>query len=666
MVGVSTITSQSDPSAGFSKQIPLLASSTNANGEVVLTTAANKESWFNVQSFLKEKPPGTKRVFCVGGSTTFGRPFADPASYTRWVRELLPQVQPDVNWEVINAGGVSYASYRVAAVMRELAQHDPDLFIVYSAQNEFLERRTYARMFENQSWMNDFSAALQGTRTGSVVLRLAQAVNSEPAGKTESDSKMLPKDSAPYPEEVDEMLNHSVGPLQYERNEQWRQEVIFEYGFNLEDMISIARDAGAEIVFVSPVSNLRGTSPFKSLFDDGTDADALSAKLQIARDQLRENQLDDAIETIQGVVDLSPKSADAQFLLGQIHFSREEWSEAEQAFEHALDEDVCPLRAIKQLRDVLRAVAAQADVPLVEAEQLLRQTSLKQKGHACLGDDYFLDHVHPTLEVHRALGKWIVDELIASSIISGESPSNATMDTIQERVNASIDYVETSIAFRNLAKVNHWAGKFEEAIVSARRALFISPDDLESRFLLADSLNNLERYAEAHSEYQILFDTEDYPRAHLPYGELLLNSGLTDQAEPYLISALITDNEEHMARAYYNLGLLYSATDQFEVAVSALENVIEAYPDDEATMILLAYCLRRNGRPADALKLLKQLLKLDPDDARANYEAAQSHFELGQLQQAKQSIEAAIKAEPDNPEFEAAQKKFEQEPPNAS
>ena len=666
MVGVSTITSQSDPSAGFSKQIPLLASSTNANGEVVLTTAANKESWFNVQSFLKEKPPGTKRVFCVGGSTTFGRPFADPASYTRWVRELLPQVQPDVNWEVINAGGVSYASYRVAAVMRELAQHDPDLFIVYSAQNEFLERRTYARMFENQSWMNDFSAALQGTRTGSVVLRLAQAVNSEPAGKTESDSKMLPKDSAPYPEEVDEMLNHSVGPLQYERNEQWRQEVIFEYGFNLEDMISIARDAGAEIVFVSPVSNLRGTSPFKSLFDDGTDADALSAKLQIARDQLRENQLDDAIETIQGVVDLSPKSADAQFLLGQIHFSREEWSEAEQAFEHALDEDVCPLRAIKQLRDVLRAVAAQADVPLVEAEQLLRQTSLKQKGHACLGDDYFLDHVHPTLEVHRALGKWIVDELIASSIISGESPSNATMDTIQERVNASIDYVETSIAFRNLAKVNHWAGKFEEAIVSARRALFISPDDLESRFLLADSLNNLERYAEAHSEYQTLFDSEDYPRAHLPYGELLLNSGLTDQAEPYLISALITDNEEHMARAYYNLGLLYSATDQFEVAVSALENVIEAYPDDEATMILLAYCLRRNGRPADALKLLKQLLKLDPDDARANYEAAQSHFELGQLQQAKQSIEAAIKAEPDNPEFEAAQKKFEQEPPNAS
>ncbi|MCP4778721.1 MAG: O-GlcNAc transferase, partial [Planctomycetaceae bacterium] len=119
LLGVSTIASSLDPSAGFSKQIPLLAASTNADGEQILTTAANKESWFNIQSFTQKKPRGTKRVFCVGGSTTFGRPFSDSASYVRWVRELLAEVQPDVEWEVINAGGVSYASYRVAAVMSE-------------------------------------------------------------------------------------------------------------------------------------------------------------------------------------------------------------------------------------------------------------------------------------------------------------------------------------------------------------------------------------------------------------------------------------------------------------------------------------------------------------------------------------------------------------------
>ena len=665
LLGVSTITSKSDPSAGFSRQIPLLASSTNETGEVVLTTASNKESWFNVQSFLKEKPANTKRVFCVGGSTTFGRPFADSTSYVRWLRELLPEVDPANQWEVINAGGVSYASYRVAAVMRELAQYEPDLFIVYSAQNEFLERRTYARMFENQSWMNDLSAALQSTRTGSTVQRLTQALQRSNSSPEDGETKTLSKSSAPYPEEVDEMLNHSVGPLHYHRNAEWRKEVIFEYQYNLEDMISIARNAGAEIVFVSPVSNLRGTSPFKSLFDEGTDEKSLTEVLQTARTHLRSGQLDEAHSLAREVTEASPKSADAQYLLGQILFARAEWNEAEEAFARALEEDICPLRAIKPLRDALRSVCERADVTLVEAEDLLRRTSIDQKGHACLGDDYFLDHVHPTLEVHRLLGKWIVDELLANSLIAGQAPSQASMDAIQDKVSASIDDLETSIAFRNLAKVNHWAGKFAEAIVAARRSLFIAPDDLESRFLLADSLNNLEQYEEARSEYQILFDIEDYARAHLPYGELLLNSGLVEQAEPYLIAALLTDNEEHMARAYYDLGLLYSATGQYELGVSTLENVIEAYPDDSATIVLMAFCLRNAERPADAAELLDKFLQQEPNHARGNFEAAEAHLALGNLQKAQNHIKVAVAAEPDNAEFKATLNRLEQTAPAA-
>ena len=662
LLGVSTIASSRDPSAGFSKQIPLLAASTNAEGEQILTTATNKESWFNIQSFPKKKATGTKRVFCVGGSTTFGRPFSDSASYVRWVRELLPEVQPDVEWEVINAGGVSYASYRVAAVMRELAQYEPDLFIVYSAQNEFLERRTYARMFDNQSWLNDISASLQSTRTGSVLQRLSARMWKTASADDKEGSKTLPERAAAFPEEVDEMLNHSVGPIQYERDEEWRAEVISEYRINLNAMISIARSAGANIAFITPVSNLRGTSPFKSLFDETADVAALTLQLDQARDFFRSGQLDEALSTVHAILANSPNSADTQYLLGQILFAREEWTEAEQAFEHALNEDICSLRAIKQLRETLRSVAAQADAPLVDAENLLRQLSIEKNGHACFGDDYFLDHVHPTLGIHRAIGKWIVDTLIANAIVDGKSPSDAIMKAVQGRVDVSIDYQETAIAFRNLAKVNHWAGKFQEAIVASNRSLAISPNDLESRFLLADSLNNLERFAEAHAEYQALFDIEDYSRAHLPYGELLLNSGLIEQAEPYLIAALITDNEEHMARAYYDLGLLYSATDQYDVAISSLENVISAYPDDAATMVLLAYCLRKDGRSSDAVELLAQLLKLTPTDARANYEAAEAYFDLGELEKAKTYIRAAIEAEPDNPGFEATLKKLEQQP----
>ena len=663
LLGVSTIASNRDPSAGFSRQVPLLAASVNSDGEQILTTAANKESWFNIQSFPRNKDAGTNRVFCVGGSTTFGRPFSDSASYVRWVRELLGEVQPEVEWEVINAGGVSYASYRVAAVMRELAQYEPDLFIVYSAQNEFLERRTYARMFENQSWLNDFSAILQSTRTGSVVQRLTDRIRSTTPDKERDDSSTIAERASAFPEEVDEMLNHSIGPTQYERDEAWREEVISEYRSNLEDMITIARSAGAKIAFVTPVSNLRGTSPFKSLFAENADVEALNQKLTKASELFQAGQLDEALTTVREILSQSPESADTQFLLGKILFARKEWVEAEHAFERALNEDICSLRAIKPLRETLRSVAAQANVPLVDAENLLRRLSIEQNGHACFGDDYFLDHVHPTIEIHRALGKWIVDALIANSMVKGESPSDAIMEAVQERVDLSIDYEETAIAFRNLAKVNHWAGKFQEAIVAAERSLAIAPNDLESRFLLADCFNNLGRIAEAHTEYQALFELEDYARAHLPYGELLLDSGMTEQAEPYLIAALITDNEEHMARAYYDLGLLYSATDQYQIAITSLENVLKIYPDDTATLTLLAHCLRKDGRSSEALQRLGPLLKLTPSDARAHYEAAESHFDLGELQKAKACIQAAIKAEPGNREFEAMLEKLEQPTP---
>ncbi len=38
------------------------------------------------------------------------------------MREFLPTIDEVKNWEVINAGGISYASYRVANVMEELSQ----------------------------------------------------------------------------------------------------------------------------------------------------------------------------------------------------------------------------------------------------------------------------------------------------------------------------------------------------------------------------------------------------------------------------------------------------------------------------------------------------------------------------------------------------------------
>ena len=45
--------------------------------------------------------------------------------------------------EIINTGGISYASYRVARLMEELLAYQPDVFVIYTGHNEFLEKRIY-------------------------------------------------------------------------------------------------------------------------------------------------------------------------------------------------------------------------------------------------------------------------------------------------------------------------------------------------------------------------------------------------------------------------------------------------------------------------------------------------------------------------------------------
>ena len=149
-VGVVPLYERTDPYVGFSGYAPLFRPSALRPVESRSSRPhTTKFRWFNPQRFPARKAEGTTRIFCVGGSTTYGRPYDDRTSFCGWLRLFLPAVDPSRRWEVINAGGISYASYRVARLMEELADYEPDLFIVYSGHNEFLETTDVRQAAEN-------------------------------------------------------------------------------------------------------------------------------------------------------------------------------------------------------------------------------------------------------------------------------------------------------------------------------------------------------------------------------------------------------------------------------------------------------------------------------------------------------------------------------------
>ncbi|MGB7323451.1 MAG: tetratricopeptide repeat protein [Rubripirellula sp.] len=509
-----------DPYVGFSSQIPLMKESIDDQGQVLMVTAPEKLRLFNPQSFAAKKPVGVKRIFCVGGSTTFGRPFDDATSYSGYLRKLLPETGTASQWEVINAGGVSYASYRVAAVMEELAQFEPDIFIVYSAHNEFLERRTYAGLIETPRLQIAIESTLRKTRTFTA---LQDAVDGF-RGHDDTPVDMLPG-------EVDERLNHTVGPVDYVRDDAWTADVLRHYRSNLERMISIAYHAGAAIVFVEPACNEKDCAPFKSdedHFDRGTG--------------LFEQGLFDA---------------------------------ASEEFLTAIDRDICSLRATSAIRKIVRDVSRENNVPLVRFNTFLHSLCETEYGHSCLGNEYFLDHVHPTVDVHGKLASEIVDTLVRSGQIDGTVPDATATGRVDAAIRGAIDTGDQAIAFRNLAKVLHWAGKFSEAQRSAEDALRLRPSDPASLFVLADCLTQQGHSDEAIQRYEQLFEVTEYERAMLPFAFVLSDAGHLETAKFYATLATASEKPRTREAALDLLISIHLSLGEDQLAVEA-----ESHLDD--------------------------------------------------------------------------------------
>ncbi|MGH7200187.1 MAG: SGNH/GDSL hydrolase family protein, partial [Planctomycetaceae bacterium] len=339
------------------------------DGRRQMATAENKRQWFNDQHFDEEKPQGTYRVFCVGGSTTYGHPYDDATSFSGWLREFLPAADGSRRWEVINAGGISYASYRVANVVEELARYEPDLIIVLSGHNEFLERRTYASVIGTPEVLRDLFTLIGRLRTYSALRRMVRSLT--PNDLTDEEGQILPA-------EVDAVLDHTIGPESYTRDDALHRHVLEHYRFNLHRIVDIARSADCDVLFITPASNLADCSPFKSEHRSGLgerDRARWQAHVDRAIRARESGEWDAALEALDDAAAIDDRHAELHYVRGQILLEMDRAGDAKAAFRRARDEDVCPLRATTPLCRTVAEVAADRQVPLIDFIRLVAEQS---------------------------------------------------------------------------------------------------------------------------------------------------------------------------------------------------------------------------------------------------------------------------------------------------
>ena len=86
-------------------------------------------------TFEKEKAAGTFRIFVLGGSAARGTP-EDMFSFGRILEAMLSDMYPGSDFEVYNTALTAINSHVVREIVKDCAQYDPDLFIIYLGNNE--------------------------------------------------------------------------------------------------------------------------------------------------------------------------------------------------------------------------------------------------------------------------------------------------------------------------------------------------------------------------------------------------------------------------------------------------------------------------------------------------------------------------------------------------
>ena len=441
-LGWQSVDAITDPYIGFTEIRPLFE--VNAEGGEY-EIASNRMPLFCEAKFPVTKADNEFRIFCIGGSTVQGRPFAPDTSFPKWLQLRLEKLDASKKWTVVNCGGVSYASYRLVPIVKEVLEYKPDLIVLYTGQNEFLEDRTYSQIKKLPSWIGRTHDRLSKVRTYSFLRASLMEVRSRPV----DPENVLPAD-------VEARLDFRGGLEQYERDDDWRNNVIDHFEQNLNVMVRAAQAENVPLILCNPVTNLRDASPFKSqhsasmtdaeLSDFESEWKSINGETEVEMEWL---QIKSKLENL---VEINPRHAGVHYRLGQIYQQLGQFESAKRHLILAKEEDVCPLRIVEPMYAAIGRVAKLNGLPIVDVKAFFEGVA----PDGIPGRESMLDHVHPTIFGHQQISELLLLEMIEQGWVDSSTGQRDCEDVFREHLSA-LPFIYFELGKDRLAGLKRWA-----------------------------------------------------------------------------------------------------------------------------------------------------------------------------------------------------------------
>ena len=659
-----------DPFAGFSRVRPLFELDEDDD---VYRTARSRQLFFGQQQFAREKPERTFRIFGLGGSTLRGRPYETDTSFLKWLEIELNDRDSSRDYETVNCGGLSYASYRLARVLDEVLQYEPDLIIIATGHNEFLEDRTYHSLKNRSALANWASQRLHSLRTVTLARRLrgSRAVESDPG----DEGSVLET-------EVNARLDSRSGYASYHRDDQWRNSVIEHFELSVRGMIDTCRQADVPLLLVNLGENLRDCPPYKSEHKPGLSATSLQRWQQLfdtatQRDELRPEE---ALKIYRRAESIDDEYALLIYRMASCFDRLGEMQQARRYYARARDLDVCPLRMPDQMHRRLKRIAADTKTPLLDARQLLVELS----PDGIPGNNCFMDHVHPAIGAHQQIGRALARKLDETSLVTGIPKWEHTRQRLAyRRYFRRLGPAYLANGRRRVGWLEHWAHRrqlnretlpkdarghlhlaqkrldygeynlaWEQFQLAIRRNPVLAADILDHALeLLNQGRGNLaeEILLRLHYEPQAAALRPQTQLAHLI---LALDEGRTSEAESlYRRHRDVLQQAARSSRGW--LDVIPDALDRLQAKVGSRPAQPDAEPAadtfDHGTVADKPDQQKAAAELDTAIRLLDESIRRDPDDSRLYLNRARLLVAKRDFDAALRDSTKAIQLAPDNP-----------------
>jgi tetratricopeptide (TPR) repeat protein len=329
-----------------------------------------------------EKPRGTFRIFVLGESAAMGDP--DPAyGFSRYLEVMLRERFPAMKFEVVNTGSVAINSHVLLPIAKGLADQRPDVFIIYSGNNEVVGPYGPGTALTSSAMsLPVIRASIFGrsTRIGQLLAKLGSQKR-EWGGMEMFLDKQVPARSP--------LMKYS-----YEN-----------FDRNLRDTIAVARSSGASVIVSTVATNLKDCAPFASLHREDLTQDALRSWLALVQQGSNlesSRSYPEALKAYLSAAEIDDQYAELEFRIARCLWMLGDYRAARGHFLRARDLDTLRFRADSKINDINRSVASMfSGVELVDADAIFA----KDSPNGIVGSELIYEHVHLTPEGNYLLAR---------------------------------------------------------------------------------------------------------------------------------------------------------------------------------------------------------------------------------------------------------------------